>query len=234
MEQINLSANFREKSGKEFARRLRKEAKVPAVVYKGGKSLPLWVLAEDLLKALHTSAGENVLINLEVKKDAGKQERTVIIKEVQYHPIKGYIMHVDFNEISLTKKLKVKVPLVTKGEAIGVKQENGILEHVIWELEIQCLPTDIPEKIEVAVSSMKIGDSIFVRDLIIPQNIEVLTDPELIVVNCSAPKVEVPAEEKPAEEVMEEPEVIKQKKPEEIGEDQAKEAPKKAPEKEKE
>jgi large subunit ribosomal protein L25 len=228
MEKVILKAEVRKESGKRIAKDLRNAGKVPANVYKSGKGgLSLSVSNEDLRDILHTKAGTNVIITLKIS-GGDVKDKTVLIKELQREPIKDGILHVDFNEISLTDVLKVDVPIVAHGEPVGVKAEGGILEHVIRELHIECLPTDIPAKIEVEVSGMKIGDSVFVKDVKVPADVKVLNDPELIVFIVKAPKVEVPKEEVPAG--PEEPELIRKKKEEEAeeGAEAAKEAPKEA------
>ena len=225
MEKITLKANTREALGKEAGNRLRKAGVVPAVVYKRAeKAISLAVNKKDLFSTLHTSAGENVIIALEIFNQENFEkpymEKTVIIKEVQYHPIKGEILHIDFQEISLTEKITVEIPIETKGEPVGVKSDGGILDHPIKELSIECLPTDIPEKIYVNVENMKIGDTIRVNDLDIPSNITVLDDPEQTVVSVVPPEAEevVSEEEALITDVTAEPEVIKQKKPEDVPE----------------
>ena len=224
MEKITLKANTRDGLGKEAGNRLRKAGIVPAVVYKRAeKAIPLAVNEKNLFSTLHTSAGENVIIALEIfsqeKSEKPDMEKTVIIKEVQYHPIKEEILHIDFQEISLTEKITVEIPIETKGEAVGVKSDGGILDHPIKELSIECFPTDIPEKIYVNVENLKIGDAIRVKDLDIPSNITVLDDPEQTVVSVVPPEAEeVVSEEEALTEAAAEPEVIKQKKPEEAPE----------------
>jgi len=144
--------------------------------------------------------------------DKKQKGRSCLIKEIQYDPVKGDIIHVDFNEISLTKVIKVNVPVVAKGEPIGVRQEGGSLEHILWEIEVECLPTDIPRDIEVDVSLLNIGDAIHIKDITFPSNIKVLNAPEAIVFSVTAPikeEVAVPAVEG---EEKQEPEVIKEKK----------------------
>ncbi|MDD5505002.1 MAG: 50S ribosomal protein L25 [Candidatus Omnitrophica bacterium] len=220
MEKIILKVNTREALGKEAGRRLRKEGLIPAVVYKKAKqSMPITVGIKDLVPILRTSAGENVIITLEVLSDAGSKkpaaEKTVIIKEIQYHPVKGDILHCDFQEISLTEKIKVNIPIEARGESGGVRSDGGIFDFPIKELNIECLPTDIPEKIFVDVHEMKIGDAVRVKDLKLPAAITVLSDPEQTVVSVVPPEAEKPAEEEPeAAAEKAEPEVIKQKKPE--------------------
>lgn len=234
MEKVILKADLRESSGKRAAKDLRRKSMIPANVYKAGKeATSLQVSADDLAEVLSTKAGENVIITLKVSSpDAKPKERTVLIKEIQRDPIKDGILHVDFGEISLTEALKVNVPLATNGEPVGVKADGGILEHVIWELHVECLPTAIPEKIEIDVANMKIGDSVFIKDIKVPDGVKVLNDPELIAVIVKHPKVEVPKEEIPGAEAATEPELIRKKKEEEApesGEANPKETAKEAP-----
>jgi large subunit ribosomal protein L25 len=218
MEKMTLKAQLRTTLGKEACQRLRNQGMVPAVVYKKAQqALSVGVNAKDMFRILHTSAGENVIIALDIATDdkGAAQEKTVIVKELQYHPIKGDILHIDFHEISLTEKIKVDIPIETKGEPVGVKSDGGILDHPIKELSIECLPADIPEKIYVQVGNLKIGDSIRVRDLDIPDGIVVLDDPEQAVVSVVPPEAEeVEPEEGVLAEQPAEPEVIRQKKAE--------------------
>lgn len=229
MEKVILKAEDRAGSGKKIARQLRVKGIVPANVYKGGKEAQsIQLVEEDLSEVLHTKAGENVIITMKI---TGAKDRTVVIKEIQRDPIKDKVLHVDFNEISLTEALKVNVPISAKGEPEGVKKDGGILEHVMWELQIECLPTAIPEKIEVDVSALKIGEAVFVKNITVAEGIKVLNDPELIAMIVKPPKVEAPKAEAGAEEAAAEPELIRKKKEEEAGEEgeAAKEAPKEAP-----
>jgi large subunit ribosomal protein L25 len=214
MEQIKIKAQKREETGKRVTKDLRKQGIIPAVVYrKGQETLPVSISERELIHALHTEAGENVIINLQISGTEKKnQNKTVIIKEIQHHPIKGNLLHIDFNEISLTETITVKVPIETKGEAMGVKRDGGVLEHMLWELEIECLPTEIPEKIEVEVEKLEIGGAIHVKDLIVPSSIKVLNDPEAMVVAVEPPRIEEVKEEAPPEEVAAEPELIRKER----------------------
>jgi len=164
------------------------------------------------LHLLHEQRLENAILTLKIKNAKKAQKKACLIKEIQYHPVHGNILHVDFYEVSLTKAIKVNVPVVTKGEAQGVKQDGGSLEHILWEIEVECLPTNIPKQIEVDVTSLKIGDSLHVKDLTIPENVKVLNDPEATVVAVSAPVKEEVAVEAVEGESPAEPEVIKEKK----------------------
>lgn len=219
MEQVKLEAKLREELGKGAVKCLRSKGLIPAVVYRRGeKSTPLALDRKALEKVLHTAAGENVIINLKIAGDEKHKERTCIIKEIQHNPVTGYILHADFNQISLTEMIKVNVPIAIKGEAIGVKQDGGILEHVLWEVQVECLPTQIPEKLEIDVTNLKIGDALFVKDIVAPKEVKILNDPELRVIAVEKP-VEVKVEEVKPEEAITEPEVIKQKK-EEVSEEE--------------
>lgn len=226
MEEIFLEVEAREEVGRGKVKDLRDKGFIPAVVYAGGKeSLPIKVSHRELLRLIHQHRIEGVVINLKVKDDKKYKSRPCLIKEIQYEPVHQDIMHVDFNEISLTKVIKVNVPVVAKGESIGVKQEGGSLEHILWEVEVECLPTEIPKEIGVDVSQLKLGDSIHIKDITFPSNIKVLNDPSAIVLSVTAPmKEEVPVV--PVEgEVAQEPEVIKEKKevPAEAAEEESKE-----------
>ncbi len=235
MEKVLLKAEARTATGKKVAKDLRNKGIVPANVYKSGEgALSLQVAKEDLDEVLHTKQGENVIITLNIIGGNAK-DKTVVIKEVQRDPIKDHILHIDFNEISLTETLKVDVPLAPKGEPVGVKVDGGILEHVMWELQIECLPTDIPEKIEADVTNLKVGEAIHIKDLQLPRGVKALNDPELIAFIVKPPKVEVPKEEA-AEGASAEPELIRKKKEEgaEGEEEAAKEAEKPAKEAKKE
>lgn len=219
MKTIQLNAEIREGIGKKAARGIRSAGLIPAVVYKEGKETAhLKINQKEFLIALKTKAGANVLVNLKiggVSKEKAK-EQTVLIKEIQRHPIKEGILHVDFHEVSLTEKMIFDVPLVTKGEAEGVVKDEGVLEHVIWELKVECLPTAIPEKIEVDVTALKIGDSILVKDLTPPPDVKILNAPDQTVITVKMPHVEAPKEEGVEETV--EPELIREKKEKEEAE----------------
>jgi large subunit ribosomal protein L25 len=213
MEEIFLNVELRPELGKSKVKDLREKGFIPAVVYAQGKeSLPIKVSHTDLLRLVHQHRIEGILINLKLKDDKKRNSRFCLIKEIQYDPVHGDIIHVDFNEISLTKAIKVNVPVIAIGEPVGVKQEGGSLEHILWEIEVECLPTNIPKEIQVDVSPLKLGDSIHIKDLTIPSDVKVLNDPGAIVLSVAAPmKEEVVVT--PAEgEVPQEPEVIKEKK----------------------
>lgn len=221
MEKVVLGAQVREEKGKEKVKKLRDAGTVPAVCYKSGKeALNIKVNGKELYHALHTKAGANVLITLKVEGDKQKGDKLVLIKEIQTHPVKGDVIHIDFNEVSLTEKIKVKVEVAAQGEAKAVNSEGGVIDHAIWEVEVECLPTNIPGKIFVDISEMKIGDAVHIKDLKSPEGTKILGDGDMVVLVAKhASKLEevVPA---PGEEAAE-PEVIAKGKKEEEGEEGA-------------
>lgn len=215
MEIVPLKAASRQKVGTRPVKKVRSKGLIPAIVYGGGISpTPIEVRADDFGRAVHTKAGENVVIRLEID-GASRLEKTVIVKEIQYHPVTDAVEHVDFNVISLTEKIKVNVPLHVTGESSGVKQ-GGVLDVVHHEIEIECLPTQIPERFEVDIAKLEIGDAIHVREISFPSGVACLLPEDEVVVAVHAPKAEaVPV----PEEVKAEPEVIGKEKKE--GEEEA-------------
>ncbi len=224
MAEIILEAQIRENKGKGKVKAIRDDGFTPAVIYGEGKeSFAIQVSSRELIQLVHRHRLENAIINLKIKDDKKAKSRACLVKEIQHDPVHGNIVHVDFNEISLTKEIKINVPVVAKGEAVGVKQEGGSLEFVMWEIEVECLPTAIPAEIEVDVTNLKMGDAIHIKDIKLPAGVKPLSDPDSTVVHVVAPmKEEVPVEEGLEGEAAKEPEVIKEKK-EVPGEEGAKE-----------
>jgi large subunit ribosomal protein L25 len=224
MKTVPLKADLRQEIGKQAAKKIRAKKRIPAVVYGSGiKATPIEVSADDFFRTIHTRAGENVVIQLTVS-GSKNFEKTVVIKEIQLNPVTDGVEHVDFNAISLTEKIKVNVPFHVKGEAPGLK-EGGVLDVVHYEIEVECLPTDIPERLEADISALKIGDSIHIGEIKFPVGIVPQLSPDEVVVTVHAPKAEeVPA----AEEAPAEPELIAKEKEEE-GAEEAAPAPAAAP-----
>ena len=181
MEQIALKAQLRDNSGNgsRGSKHLRDKGMIPAVVYHRGEgTVNIIVPDKEITRIIHAAGGENILINLTIEKDKKTKPRPVIIKEIQHHPVKRNILHVDFNEISMNEKIVVDVEIVALGEPVGVKQEGGVLDHPLRVLKIQCLPTDIPKHIDVDVSGLKLNQSVHVRDLKLSEKLKVLTEGE--------------------------------------------------------
>lgn len=205
MEFVDLKVERRTGTGKGVARKLRRMGQVPAILYGDGDPICLSADPKSLFRVLGTEAGENVLLNLTIM---GGEEltRKAMVKEVQVHPVTGTILHADLLAISLERPIEVGVPVELTGVAIGVKDKGGIVDQILRELEVRCLPAAIPDRIVLDVSPLDIGDVLHVSDLPIPGGVEVLTDMEQVVVTVAAPAVEevaVPApEEVPAEEAL--------------------------------
>ncbi|MCP4649339.1 MAG: 50S ribosomal protein L25 [PVC group bacterium] len=217
MERAVLNAEIRSEAGKSAARKFRGQGLIPGVVYaKDKEPVPVSTNSREFVKLLH-KYGENAIIDLKVKKEDKTLDKNVIIKEIQYNTLKGDVLHIDFQQIKLTESIKVNVPLVTKGDADcpGVK-EGGILEHILREVEVECLPTQIPHEITIDVAALNINDSIHVKDLVVPEGVKITTEAEKIAVLVKFEAEKIEEEEKPEEEgAAAEPEVINQKKPEE-------------------
>ena len=188
MATVELKAKVREGVGKQSANRVRLAGFIPAVLYgEGEEPLPLAVNYKEFYPVLHTRARENVILDLAIE-GAGHGDYKAIIREIQYHPVRRDILHVDFQHISMTKEIVVKVPIVVVGESVGVKSHGGILEHLLREIEIQCLPTAIPDQVTVDVSNLDIGDSLQVKHLMI-EGLKLVTDPDSSVMTVVAPTV---------------------------------------------
>jgi len=207
MEFVNLTAERRTERKKAAANRLRRAGRIPAVLYGEGEPLLLSVSPKALQSAL--GAGENVIINLQVKSDGGIETRKVLVKELQTDPVRGVPLHADFLGISMTRVIVVKVPVELIGTPVGVTAKGGVLEHALWELDVKCLPAAIPERIILDVSPLDLGDARHVKDLKVPEGVVVETDPEQVVAMVSAPRVE--AEEPVTPEVPAEPELVGRK-----------------------
>jgi large subunit ribosomal protein L25 len=210
-----LEAQPRDPGNKNAARRVRREGKIPAVVYGAGKdSLPIAVDPRQVLRILNSETGHNTIFDLAVDHDKTK----AMIVDWQYEPIKGKLLHIDLKRIAMDKKLTVMVPIELKGEPKGVKQEGGILEQMLREVEIECLPADIPSFIEVDVADLGFGVVLRVADLPHNPKLKFLTDENQPVAHVTSVKEEVVATpEGVAAEVAAgpaEPEVIKKGKQE--------------------
>jgi large subunit ribosomal protein L25 len=213
---FTVEAEPREEFGKNVARRTRRSGRIPGVVYGGGGPvIPVTVDPEGIREILHSEAGHNSIFTLQVH---GKAPARAMIRDWQSEPIRGGLLHVDLVRIAHDTKLKLKVAIHLTGEPKGVKVEGGILEFMLREVEVECLPDDIPEAITVDVSPLALNQNLRVSDLPIGPKVKVLTDPNRVVAHVVILKVE---EEKPAEVVAEatpaEPEVIRKGKAEEEG-----------------
>ena len=198
MEQINLNARIRKVTGNSPARSLRREGRIPAVLY-GPKTKPilLSVDSKEFEQVVKKSTIGSVLLNLMIQ-NGNTESRPAMVKELQTHPVTQRFLHVDFYEVDMQRKIKVMVPVVVRGKAKGV-EEGGLLQISRREIEVLCLPTEIPESFEVDVTDLDIGDAIHLEDIQAVGNIEIVAEANVTVVSVLAPKVEVEAVEEIAE-----------------------------------
>ncbi len=216
MAMLTLKGARRSESGKGVARKLRADGRIPAVYYgRGEDSIPLAVNLKELQELFEQAEGANVIVDLRVEGDAS-QDRKALIREVQRDPVVGNILHLDLQHISLTERITVEVPVVLIGTPIGVKDAGGILEHLLREVEVECLPTDIPTRLEADVSALSIGDTLHVSD-IKAERVTIKTEADRAIATVVPPTVL--EEVKPAEEAaVAEPELVKEKKEDEEAE----------------
>ena len=212
-----LEAVKRETRGKNEARRLRVAGRIPGVLYGAqGKdaaatSLPVSVDPKEVLRILHSDSGANTLINLRVD---GSETR-VMVKEYQLDPVTHHLLHADFYQLAMDKAITVTVPFVLKGESRGVKLQGGLLDFVTRDIEVECLPTDIPEHIEVDVTELMLNQSIRLRDIAQNPKWKPVTDVDTMIVHIVLPKAEESATATEAVAAPAEPEVAKKGKPDE-------------------
>ena len=220
-EQLKLTATIRREKGKGVARRLRQNGMLPAVVY-GHKttSTPLAIDSKQLVKAIAGGKGESMLFSLLIEGNGEPKDKTVMIKELQVHPLKRHYLHVDFLEVAMDEEITIPLPIKLLGEAEGVKI-GGVLQQVRRELEIRCLPSNIPDGLEVDVSALNIGDSIHLKDVQLPPGIKVSEDADLTIATVLSPTIEkevveeVAVEEGEEEKAAAEAEGAEEKKAEE-------------------
>jgi large subunit ribosomal protein L25 len=216
---ITVVAEPRSARGKNEARRLRVAGSAPAVLYgAGGQAVPVAVSPKQLARILHSKSGHNTIFNLAVK---GGENVPVMIVDWQVDPIKSSLLHADFKRIDLSKRLRVKVPVHTSGDPKGVKMQGGLHEVITREIEIECLPDDIPESFTVDVSGLMIGQSVRASDVALKASMTLVSNADAVISHVVAMRAEqVPAAEGEAgaaPAAAAEPEVIKKGKKEEEG-----------------
>jgi len=211
MEEVKIKALVREERGTSKSRALRREGLIPAVVYGKGENLLLKIDRKGLKYLRQHHFSENVIFSLEVDREGESGGIPVLLKDYQLGPLTEKIIHLDFIKVSMEEKVSVEVPVEIKGEAKGVKEGGGVLEHLLWQVKVECLPKDIPESIIVDVSDLEIGDSLHVEDLNAADGVKVITSAKDVVVALTA-VVEEEAETEEPGETAGEPEVMKEKK----------------------
>ncbi|NBS13931.1 MAG: 50S ribosomal protein L25 [Verrucomicrobia bacterium] len=209
---LGIKAKVRSEIGGRRPRRIRASGRVPAILYGSGTAQALELNGREIAEALHGSSSESVLVDLTVEAEGGATtKKMALIREVQHDPLRDTIEHVDFHQVEENKKLRVEVPVHEIGEAVGVRTGGGILDHALRTLRVECLPKDLPERIDVDVSALEVGQAIHVGEVKLPSGVTVLNAKELPVFMVLLPTVE--EEVKPAAEgAPTEPEVIREKK----------------------
>jgi large subunit ribosomal protein L25 len=183
-----LNARTRTEHGKGGARHLRQAGLVPAILYgRGESSQPLSVEGRELERLLSSISVENTIIGLAVE---GQSETQAIIREVQYHPLRPVALHVDFFKVHATEKLTLDVPVRLNGTPVGVRDDGGVMDQILYSLHVECLPKDIPEAIDIDVANLGAGQSVHVRDISVP-NVKILNDSELVITSITIPSAAV-------------------------------------------
>jgi len=190
MKSVALNAFPRSLGRRPGAKRLRAAGRIPAIIY-GRQAQPqkLEVIAKEMENLIHHSLSENLLVDLEVKEDA-RPKRLALVQEVQHHALSGQVLHVDFHEVAEDEKVTVNVPVETVGEAEGVKNAGGVLEHVLFKIRVRGLPKDLPEIITVDVTHLSIGQSIHLGEIKAPSGVEIIGDKQISVISVAAPRTE--------------------------------------------
>jgi large subunit ribosomal protein L25 len=197
MKSVPLNAFPRTLGRRAGAKKLRSEGRIPAVIY-GGKAKPqtVEINAREIGDLILHSVSENLLVDLAIKDDSNPK-RLALVQEVQHHPLSGHVLHVDFHEVSPTEKVTIMVPVETTGEAAGVKNSGGVLEHVLFKLKVRALPKDLPEQVIVDVTTLELNKTIHIGDIKAPAGVEIMGDKNIPVVSVAVPRAEeevVPAE----------------------------------------
>lgn len=212
--QLKLSAQTRSNVGRTAVNKIKAQGRVPAVMY-GGHDQPvsLSLDAREISNLLAHATSEHVLVDLQIADGAQTTNRLALIQEVQHHPLRRDVLHVDFHAVRADEKLHAEIPVEALGEADGVKNFGGVLELSLHSLEVECLPKDLPEIISIDVTALGIGQAIHVRDIVLPAGVTARADGDLTVVRVAPPKVEAaPAAAEGAAPAQ--PEVLKEKKEE--------------------
>jgi len=208
-----LTIKRREGSGKQAAKRLRRAGQVPGVVYGGARPESVTVDPKAVLRILHGHAGSTQLLTLSFEGDS--QTRMAIIRDLQFDPVSESLLHVDLQEVRADRAITVRVAVHPVGEAAGVKEQKGILQIVLHELEVSCLPTQIPARIDADVTALMIGHVLTVGDLAVPEGVRILNDRGQAVVTVAAPMAEEEVAPVAAAATTAEPEVLTERKPKE-------------------
>ncbi|MGH7333893.1 MAG: 50S ribosomal protein L25 [Candidatus Rokuibacteriota bacterium] len=214
MEMQELVIQHREGTGKQAAKRLRRAGAVPAVLYGGAKPEAISVDPRTVLKIIHGHEGSTQLVSLKAQGDSAVM-RMAVIRDLQFDPVSEKLLHVDLQEVAADRAITVVVAIHPVGEAAGVKEQLGVLNLALHEIEVSCLPSLIPERIDADVSALMIGDVLTVADLTVPEGVRVLNAPDQAVATVAPPRVEEAPAAAPTAVVTAEPEVLTERKPKE-------------------
>jgi len=217
MKSVPLNAFPRTLGRRNGAKKLRSEGRIPAVIY-GGKAKPqsVEINAREIGELIIHSVSENLLVDLAIKDDANPK-RLALVQEVQHHPLSGHVLHVDFHEVSPTEKVTIMVPVETVGEAAGVKNSGGVLEHVLFKLKVRALPKDLPEQVVIDVTTLELNKTIHIGEIKAPEGVEILGDKNIPVVSVAVPRAEEEAAPAEGAAAAGDVEMIKEKKEGEEG-----------------
>jgi len=216
MDMRELTIKKRDGVGKGPARRLRRNGLVPATLYGGASPVNIAVPPKDILRLIHGHAGSTQLFRATF--EGATDGKMAIIRDMQFDPVSEDLIHVDLQEVAMDRAIQVSVAIHHVGEAVGVKETQGILEMVLRDVRVSCLPGNIPEHLEADVTSLAIGDVLTVKDLKVPEGVRVLNDPNQAVVTVAPPAAEevvAPTAAAPTEAAVAEPEVLTERKPKE-------------------
>lgn len=206
MEKATLNVQTRENTGKGAARSLRREGSLPAVIYKAGETTSLTINEKELMQLFKNTDGRLTLLNLQFQDNSTK---LVLYKECQVHPVYGNVLHVDFQEVASDKEITLSVGVNLVGESIGVKRDDGILDHRLRQIEVICLPDNVPAHIDIDITDLEAGHSIHVSDITPPEGVNIIADPKEVVVAVIIPSVIEEEEEVEGEELAEGEEAAK-------------------------
>ncbi len=200
---MTLKARLRQATGSSANKKLKRAGAVPAVLYGHGNPENLQLSTHELAMILDNAIGEHFLVALDVEGE--RTARQAIVQDIQHHPVSGEVLHVDFMRVMMNEEITSTVPVESSGESVGVKSQGGNLEQSMHELEIECLPKDLPDRIKVDVSELKVGDSITVGDLKLPAGVRAVDDPEQPVFVVAEPNVAPEAVEEEVPAITESP-----------------------------
>lgn len=213
MERMSLNANIREERGKGGARSLRRSGRIPAVLYGKGESTSISLDPSRVRKLIMLGHAESTLIDMKLEGAVSKSDRIAILRDYQTDPLTGELLHADFFEVSMDEKIRVAVPIELTGKTPAGVVEGGLLQLVSREAEIECLPSLIPDNVLADASALRVGESLHIRDIVLPDGIRFVSDPEQVVLTITAPVSQEKLQElltTPAPgEATKEPELIK-------------------------